>query len=160
MALHEYGGDHLQLDSDDLAVRQRLVRRAGCVVLVSAWALLTAARAQDWTSEQRLWLSAVQEAPSKPRPLINFANTLVRTSPDLAATYYEDAIALTQQPGRTKAERTVGRAIARANMALLLADAGELELGAVVMGDIFSQHPVDVVLNAQQWLQRRASDSH
>ena len=158
MAGHLHGGYHVQLGPDNVPVSQ-LFLRVGCVVLIGLWAVRTATRAQEWTDERLLWIGAVEGAPKKPRPLINLASMLVAQAPLLAASYYRDAIVLAEHPGRTTAERTVGVAVARANLALILADTGQLLEAQAAIKDIADQYHVGAITQVEAWINRRVSVS-
>ena len=135
----------------------RLLLRVGGVLLVAGWAIGSATRVQEWTDERRLWAAAVREGPSKPRPLINYANTLTHTAPDLAKTYYAEAIRLAEQPGRTGAERTVGVAIATVNAALLRMDTpgGDVTLAVRDIHQATDRYRVAELRQVEAWVDRR-----
>jgi hypothetical protein len=56
------------------------VKRLMLVILLSVWTVLTWHRAGEWSSNLRLWRSAVRVTPCVPRVHVNLASALARVA--------------------------------------------------------------------------------
>ena len=93
------------------------------VVATSLMLLATSDRLQDWATERRLWATAAAAAPAKPRPHINLGNQALRDGDTAAAIHsYEHARAIAAY--RPSDERTLGRALATANLLVMQWNSG------------------------------------
>jgi len=52
------------------------MKRAGLILLLAVWLVLTRHRVEDWTSNLRLWRSAVRVTPCLPRVHANLSLAL------------------------------------------------------------------------------------
>lgn len=130
-----------------------MLRVLSVAVVSGSLLLATAARVQDWTSERRLWTSAVAVSPLKPRPWINLGNAYSRLGSDgLAAYAYRTARDLAR--ARTGSERSIGEGIAVANLALMAVERGDLA-GAKVL--LVSAPGLPATEAMTRWLERQSS---
>lgn len=92
--------------------------------LLLAWAVLTACRVPVWHDDGRLWCDAAQQAPHKPRALLNCGVETVKAgAPDVGLTLYRRARAEADRRPDLY-ERRFTWAAATTNEALLLCNAG------------------------------------
>jgi len=89
--------------------------RVFLAVVVILWAATTARQVRDWHDEARLWATAVQVAPLKPRPWVNLAHqTYLHGDEPAAVTLFQRAEALSG--ARPNFERDRTRLIVRHNL--------------------------------------------
>ena len=101
-----------------------MTHRAAMTCLMRAYlfgcALVTHQQAWVWASDLTLWRHAVELAPQKPRPALNYGSALLLTG-DVhgAAIWWARALELSRQPHVKPWDATRTQASARANLARL-----------------------------------------
>lgn len=139
----------------------RALVRAALAVGGIALILTTAAQIRRWGDEGRLWAVAVARAPLKPRPWVNLGGQQLRQGDAAGARQsWEVAALLAQDQRRPLAERVFGEGLAVANLALLLADAGDCAGALIRLREVRAQRPVvRAAWEVETWVARRQHDA-
>jgi Flp pilus assembly protein TadD len=104
--------------------------------------LLTMVRVPIWQDERALWLEATQHSPLKPRPWVNLGHQdHLAGEKEAAERAYRRAQVLSADPRRPLREQQTGWAVATVNLALLMAQRGELENAKGILREVRTKYP-------------------
>lgn len=107
--------------------------------------VLTGLRVPIWQDERALWAEATERSPRKPRPWVNVGRQAHLTGDRVfAERAYRHAQALSRDARRPLREQQTGWAVSTVNLALLMAQRGEIENAAGLMREVRATYPAFV----------------
>ena len=116
---------------------------AGLVLIwLASLPILTGLRVPIWQDERALWQEATERSPLKPRPWVNLGQqSHVIGDSESAEQAYRTAQRLAANPRRPVREQQTGWAVATVNLALLLAQRGEIQNAGGMIREVREKYP-------------------
>ncbi len=112
------------------------------MIWLASLPILTGLRVPIWQDETALWRDATVQSPLKPRPWVNLGQQLhIDGESELAERAYRHAQRLSSDPKRPLREQQTGWAVATVNLALVLAQRGEVENAMGMLREVREKYP-------------------